>query len=431
MSDDTLVRRLGCRLCVATVFPFVVLIGLSASADNRDDGSDERMLLLKSGRIVDGKINVTPSGYVIEKPHGRLVIPFEQVKLQAKSLPDAYRKLRATMPLESAGQHMSLARWCLSYELYAEARNELRAALLLEPNRESARRMLRNVQATMNPEIPEKPAPAPPRLTADGFQAPEAKSLSSLSRESAREFIRTVQPILINKCGNGSCHGTRAKNDFRLTRVRIGRGSHRVFVERNLAATLKFVDFDKPEASPLLSRSSGKHGHGGRAIFYGNYGADQFDALRDWVRLVAKEKSKDKADARRKTSLVERKTADTLTVKALARFEPSPRAKPVAPSTIGGGHSLQIQDVPLGRPAFVNPAVRGTQRLPKSSQVGRFTRRQTDSYIVDERNPFQRDKRISDDVKAGNEAFFKRLLRSKPKDAFDPDAFNRELSTTP
>ncbi len=349
MSGERLFYRLDWRPCVVVLFTLLVPIGISASASSQDDSSDERMLLLKNGRVVDGTISASPNGYVVHKPTGRLVIPFNQVQLQAKDLKDAYRKLRATMPLETADQHMRLARWCLSYELFAEARTELRDTLVLEPNRESARRMLRKVHDILDPESPVEPTPAPPRLTPDGFQTPEVKSLSSLSRELAREFTRTVQPILINKCANGSCHGSRANNEFRLTRVRIGRSSHRVFVERNLAATLKFVDLNKPDESPLISHPDKKHGLDGRSIFFGTHGADQFDALHNWVRSVAKEKLKNKTDTGRKQSL--------------ARFEPSRPSKQVAPRTIG---------TEIGQQAFGKSAVGETERLLRQKSQDAF-----------------------------------------------------------
>ena len=261
---------------------------------NQPGGRQNRMLLLISGRIVEGQISQTDGGYVIDKPTGSMLVPFVHVRLEATDRRDAYRKLRKTLPEQTATRHIELAGWCLNQNLLDEARIELRDALLLEPNRSEARSMLRRLEESAHPDKPIHLTPLKMALkTPDGFEPREVQSLAGLSRGSAQQFVSRVQPILMNQCATAGCHGPAARNEFRLTRVGAGRGSHRVFVERNLAVVLRYVDADNPKQSPLLVVPQGSHGRGSRAIFSGPGGSDQMATLAQWVRQVAKERPKE------------------------------------------------------------------------------------------------------------------------------------------
>jgi hypothetical protein len=101
------------------------------------------------------------------------------------------------------------------------------------------------------------------------------------------EFVRRVQPILLNRCGNASCHGPEAANGLRLSRVRLGQSSHRLLVERNLATALRFVDAERPRTSPLLTLADGKHAPTTLASAAGALDLDQQNVLKDWVVEVA------------------------------------------------------------------------------------------------------------------------------------------------
>ena len=243
------------------------------------------VLVLKSGRAISGRISQNAGGFVVEQPHGSIVVPFEFTDFPASDLQDAIRKYHERTPNPTAGFHVNLAQWCLQHQLLDEARTELHAALVLEPHRQDARHMLRRLDALLDP--PEAPAaePAPIRQVA-GFDVPEVTSLAGLDPEHARVFTERVQPILMNKCGNASCHGPAAENEFRLTRVRLTGGAHRVHSERNLAVTLRYVDQQSPDRSPLLVVPQGNHGRAGRTIFNGPFAHDQLQTLREWVRGV-------------------------------------------------------------------------------------------------------------------------------------------------
>lgn len=334
------------------------------------DSRENRMLMLISGRIVEGKISQSAGGYLVEKPKGSMLIPFEHVKLEAANRREAYHKLRKTLPERTATNHTALARWCVSQQLLDEARIELRDALELEPNRAQTRSMLRRLDALVNSDQQVRvPTSSTHRLVADGFERREVKSLAGLSRESAQQFVLRIQPILMNKCGNASCHAAGVSNTFRLTRIRSGRAGNRVFAERNLATTLRFVDFDQPDRSQLLQIPKGNHGRGNRTVFYGSRGPDQLAALRDWVHQVAKERAEARDREPAKASL----------------------------DAVGTAKKRQ----PNGK----TPAeIRKRDQLPKTATANAVPK-----------------------PDGGEDDILETILREERQDAFDPDAFNRAV----
>lgn len=264
--------------------------GRCPAADSPVSESVTSVLVMNNGRVLSGRVSQSAGGYLVRTTAGSVLVPFERVHLHATDLRDAYRRLRSSMPNPSASTHIALARWCLTQQLYRETQAELRSALEIEPDRVEARNMLRRLEEILHPtDAVHREVIQVETRTEDGFAVPPSSSLGGVSREAARQFVSEVQPLLMNSCATARCHGTQARNDFRLSPVRIGAGGSRLLTERNLAAVLNRIDADDPRGSSLLVVPRGNHGPGGRAIFSGPRGADQFDLLRGWVLQVAEE----------------------------------------------------------------------------------------------------------------------------------------------
>lgn len=261
----------------------------------------QQIIVLLTGRVITGDVVERPGGYLVNNEIGQVVIPFTQVRLTAADLPDAYRKLKAGITSPTATAHVTLGEWCFTNRLYDSAREQAKAALLLEPQRTDARTLLKQVEQVAlggaSWEIAE-PVVAKSR---DGFVKEEVRSLDGLSPSVTKDFVRRVQPLVLNKCGNAACHGSPGPSDFRLTPVRLGMSGFRGLTDRNLSALLKLIDVQQPEASPLLVVPSGVHGGNG-SIWTGPRADDQLAELRDWVRRAAFDQSQhvavDGADVR-------------------------------------------------------------------------------------------------------------------------------------
>lgn len=356
---------------------------IAAEEEASDVGSPHPatgLLVLKSGRIVEGTLSQNAGGFVVEKSRGSMLIPFEQVQLRASDLRDAYQKLRKTFPEQSAEAHVALARWCLTYQLFDECRAELRAALTTQPDHREARSMLRRLDEVLHPEEPTHlTLPKPEPRTEDGFQTPKATSLAGLSRESAREFVTRIQPILLNNCGNAGCHGNGRDTGYRLTHRALGRSGHRVFAERNLAQTLAFVDARHPETSPLLVVLVGNHGRGGQPVFQGRRAADQQKTLQKWVFDVA------------------------------AELQAGPSVTADNPSSLR----------PLGPTLGEATPSSGAPRPAATQSVGELR------FDAERRNEEK-----TADPGSGHDDLLEAILRDERPDAFDPEIFNRLVHGT-
>lgn len=260
----------------------------------------ETMLVLKSGKVVAGVVKSVPGGYMLKRPSGDVLVPLDIVQFEANSLRDAYQKYCESLTPDerTATAHILLARWCLSQQLYEEAEIELKSAIKLEPRRKEAYILLKKLRDNiLDPVTTESLAltshssndSSKTVVLSDGTTQ-KIQSLAGLSRETALTYTRTIEPILMNKCSNASCHGGAPDNDFQLDYIPFGQGVHRAKSERNLAAVLKFIDVDNPRASPLLTEVTNAHGPDGVSLFLGSVGAKQQKALRNWVADIAREK---------------------------------------------------------------------------------------------------------------------------------------------
>ena len=306
----------GCGLLAA------VWLHLQAGMVTADDaqGDDthlpvEGILVMNTGAVVSGKIVRKGDSYQVIGPYGQMQVPAELVKLRCADLQDAYAKLRETAKSwHSARAQITLARWCLTHHLDNEARQELQEALVLEPDREEAKRLLRDTEDAIKSHQKNARTADPassvrtarPASTADD----EAVTLGGLSREQALQFTRRIQPLLVNTCTAAGCHSRDSQTGFRLQNVNRGRNANRNATERNLAEILEHVDVKNPKTSSLLTVPRRKHGRNGRPVFAGQRGDEQFAELEGWVLAVARDETqRSQHDARRKSGAARAKTA--------------------------------------------------------------------------------------------------------------------------
>ena len=261
-------------------------------------GQSIGMLVLTTGRVVQGRIAPRSDGYMVEQAAGYMFVPAAQVRFEARDLQDAYRKLTESVSAHTPNTHLTIANWCVSHKLYSEAREEVLDALDLQPNRADCRAFLARVDQLI--KAPKVRVSRPVTVAKDKW-APPTESLAGLSRKLAQRFNTHVQPILQNKCG--SCHGTRdSERDGDFVLLRRSR-NHRAVAERNLAVVLRNIDVDVPTSSPLLQATQLGHGGRQRSVFEGRAGQRQIQNVRDWVFQVAAEQSQSRMRTRANAKL--------------------------------------------------------------------------------------------------------------------------------
>ena len=256
--------------------------------------SYDGILMLSTGRLVQGRVLRSGEEFVVRGRHGEMFVPSRMVRFQAKNLRDLYYKLRAAVPQENSGEHrVALAKWCMTQQLLPEAQGELKDLLAVDPGHTPARDLLRKVDELLDPKQPEPEKPAPKEIISRtarqaGVTSENLESLAGLSHEAGLQFVRRIQPILMNNCTTTGCHGPDIKTGLHFDRVSQGQDIHRGIAERNLSALLKYVDLQSPRDSRLLGVANTQHGRRGRHPFSGPRGTEQYQEFRQWVLSLDK-----------------------------------------------------------------------------------------------------------------------------------------------
>ena len=325
------------------------------------------VLLLRNGNVIEGQITRAGDYYLLTfGDSGEARLAAADVETLCVDLADAYQYKRATMVGRGATPHLDLAEWCLRHGLVHQAGEQLVAAMQKDPQSARVAAVERKVKLAL--AAPHAAPARQPETTATVSAEQLDKTIRALPPGSLEKFSAIVQPILLNKCAAGGCHGPTARSDFRLLRPAAGAGPSKRFTQQNLYATLKYLDKENPDASPLLMIPQQRHG-GSLAAVFDKRTKHQLEDLVAWTQLV-------------------------LAV-----------PQPAVPATIGKGQALLSQQ----QDPNVKPA---SAEMPLEESV------QTNAAAKDgSPQPFTPAKNAAPLPKAGAFA---------PRDPFDPEIFNRK-----
>jgi hypothetical protein len=98
------------------------------------------------------------------------------------------------------------------------------------------------------------------------------------------EYTRRIQPILMNGCGLGACHGNNDRHGYALTRPGTAPLTA-LQTRQNLARTLALVDRDSIDESPLLRKALEAHGGAVKPPLGGRDSA-AYQNLDAWVKKL-------------------------------------------------------------------------------------------------------------------------------------------------
>jgi hypothetical protein len=240
------------------------------------------VLVLKNGQVLEGSITRAGDYYVVSQGEGsELKLNVNDVELCCASLLEAYEFKASHVSSFSPKSHLDLAKWCLRQGLIEQCTEQLTAAQKIDPTNPQVAELQTRLKL-----LKETPQPIP-ASAAPGIAAAEMENaLRGLPRGSAEKFAAVIQPILLNRCGANQCHGPNAKSDFRLLRPPPGQIVSRRFTQRNLYASLKYLDRTNPENSPLVLMPQQRHGNSLAAIF-DKHSSNQLVELMSWAKLTA------------------------------------------------------------------------------------------------------------------------------------------------
>jgi hypothetical protein len=242
------------------------------------------MLLLRNGHILEGEITRAGDYYIITQGQtSEIRMRADDVEALCGSLGEAYEFKARHLSGGGPGPHLNLAEWCLRHNLHARCAEQLVAAMQLEP--ENPRLLLLEQRLALAVEEPPPVSIAAPATVAAVGTEQLDKTIRGLPKESVERFATVVQPILLNRCAAGNCHGPTATSEFRLLKPPMGQAANQRFTQRNLYAALQQIDRSDPQSSPLLTLPQGRHGTALAAVFDG-HSQKQLDELKQWVKLA-------------------------------------------------------------------------------------------------------------------------------------------------
>jgi hypothetical protein len=337
----------------------------------------EGVLVLYGGRVLQGRIAREGDFYGVVLPNGEIRVRGGEVAYVCASLDDAYRRRRADIRMDSADEHIELAGWCVRNRLLGAAAAELADAMASDPTNPMIPHIERQLEAARRPIPPPASPPQAARPRVASVKELE-EMVRCMPRGSVESFTTAVQPLLLNSCTTGGCHGPRSADGFHLLRGAAGGPPSRRATQRNLQAVLGLIDRQRPETSPLLVEAIRAHGTAAEPALK-ERDAAKYRQIVQWVCGVAQ------------TDQPDRRTPQTVSPRGPAT------ARPMVAATVRGAPSpwQGASPGPSAGSAAMNPwpepAAEGPDPKPAPPKVKRG----------DDAEPFV------------------------PVDPFDPEIFNR------
>ncbi len=263
---------LACLLPVCWTFQLFAESGLQP---------ERGLLLLRNGSVLQGQVIAHGDSFLVAIDEGTEIRVLQsQVLLKCETLEQVYRYQLRKLARDDAASHVRLARWCLRQQFLDGAKSRLEHVRTLNFSRAQIRVLEQQIEWAENPlERPVKRFLPGPTAEDGSVEDPPLEKLPPYTIE---RFTNSVQPLLVNTCGNAGCHGARSRSKFQLIRP-PGRSASRQFTLRNLHNTLLQVNREDPLGSSLLKYAPQSHGPRTRRVVTRQLSPQQYDVLKQWV----------------------------------------------------------------------------------------------------------------------------------------------------
>jgi hypothetical protein len=271
------------------------------------------VVVLNTGGVLRGNVTQDADGSLTVRTPGGVLLRFarDEYEAAAPDLEGAYAQLAARADPGVVGDQLRLVHWLIDRRMLADAANHLELATALAPNDPRlppTRRRLAAAQQmaaqrrdessaktdddTGSVAAAEPPAAIPATLDEDLLHdsAPLGDSVQPGDRRQLTcppvlmdAFVRSAQPLLLNRCGAGGCHGN-PQCAMPLIGPRSGRPATRVESTANLRQVLQQV-MNPAGDSPLLRYAQTAHG-GARRPPLSQIDADASQTLSLWINAI-------------------------------------------------------------------------------------------------------------------------------------------------
>ncbi|QDT03713.1 hypothetical protein K227x_20980 [Rubripirellula lacrimiformis] len=219
---------------------------------------------------------------------GEVRLPRKEVACWAPSVRDLYRYRVDHRTRNDLSTRLRDARWCVRYDLFDLADQELAVIRQHAPNNAEAASIRAQIARARSPQPSEAQVAAAHHHDVAGnvhlvdHQDPVPKPIE-IDLPTLRFFAGHVQPTLINRCGN--CHSQDSQRPWSMIVPGRGTRASSRITRENLNAALEFVDGTNPENSPLLQKAMTPHG--GSETPLDPRHAKSIEALKLWLSVAA------------------------------------------------------------------------------------------------------------------------------------------------
>ena len=273
--------------------------GSVRAGDGALDGADVKgaeeggaCVLLRNDQVIFGTVEHQGEWVVVRNGRGnRIRLPRSEVASWAGSVRDLFRAKLDQRREGDPQVHLRDARWCLRHGLYDLAATELLAVHRIFPGHPEAlvlERRLRAVASQASAPIPED-GYTDVALVAFEDGAPSESSSERFGRDTSpmgvdahsfQHFVRSVQPLLLNRCGN--CHSHNSEREWRLIVPPPRTRASARMTHETLHSLLTWIRLGDPASSELIRWASRAHGGGGAPLKAADHRA--MAGLQIWVR---------------------------------------------------------------------------------------------------------------------------------------------------
>ncbi|TWU23309.1 hypothetical protein Pla52o_28450 [Novipirellula galeiformis] len=229
------------------------------AAAERSGFESQPCVLLNNGNVLFGEATQLGHWVIVKRDDlSEVQLSRQDVACWAGSIRDLYRYRIDHRGNGSLAARLEDARWCLRYDLYDLAAQELIMIYEIAPDHPEAKRieqrLRRAAEATKVVEV----AATEPDGNASRVSSQEWVSTTLASADRIRDFARFVQPLLINRCGQ--CHAHDTDRKWQLIAPSVGSRPSARMTQDNLKAALPFVDIGSPLSSEFLIKAQTPHG---------------------------------------------------------------------------------------------------------------------------------------------------------------------------
>ncbi len=270
------------------IWPFLICWLWPLAVARADDTSlnvspQPGVVLLRNGQVLAGKVTHAGEEYYVSLTSGEIRLQASQVELVCRDLQEGYERKRSRIDVSRVTDHLDLALWCIWQKLFDDATRELAEARALDARHPRIILVERQLKLAQD-------QPAHNDHKSAASNGPTSEDLDRLMHGmppgTLEVFANTIQPLLLNTCASGGCHGPQSDNRLRLLRTQVGKTSSRRFTQRNLYSIVELIDRADPPASPILTIPVAPHGSAKAPIFT-NKDVVQYRQLVNWVMRVS------------------------------------------------------------------------------------------------------------------------------------------------